>query len=585
MTDAESALDAALAHHRAGRLDDAATAYERLIAENPRNVRALHYLGALENQRRRPARALELLGQARRLAPRNPSLLSDLATVSMTAGRLAEATQLWYDLIDLAGEHPDVRFNLGLTLERRGFLEQAEGEYRRVLKADPSYVKAALRLAGILEGRGESAEAGELYEEARTHHPDSFEALLGVGRTAGKTGQPDRAREALDRAVTMAPAGEARAHLSLSRLLEEQGDTEGALAVAQDGTAHSPRHDLAWRQLGQVLKRAGRLDDAVGAFGKAHALLRTPGSSYGLERPEFRRTTLGKLRHAREQLEYLAATGAADRDYSGEIADYAAVLETTAGAAREGTVFNLAADDLGRLRKHYNRCLQRREAPALDGGALNPDLDAADITGRYLATGPGIVWIDDFLRPEALEALRTYLLESTIWYDAEHPNGYVGTYLHDGFDCPLIRQVAAELRQRLPDIFGESPLLQLWAYQYDSRLSGIDMHADFAAVNVNFWITPDEANLDPESGGMVVWDVEAPADWDFTRYNTAGKKQEILDFLEAEGARPIRIPHRQNRVVIFNSDLFHRTDDIRFREGFENRRINVTMLYGRRHDA
>ena len=35
-------------------------------------------------------------------------------------------------------------------------------------------------------------------------------------------------------------------------------------------------------------------------------------------------------------------------------------------------------------------------------------------------------------------------------------------------------------------------------------------------------------------------------------------------------------------MVIYNSDLFHRTDDIRFREGFENRRINVTMLYGRR---
>jgi hypothetical protein len=35
-------------------------------------------------------------------------------------------------------------------------------------------------------------------------------------------------------------------------------------------------------------------------------------------------------------------------------------------------------------------------------------------------------------------------------------------------------------------------------------------------------------------------------------------------------------------VVIFNSDLFHRTDDIRFRAGFENRRINVTMLYGTR---
>jgi hypothetical protein len=40
------------------------------------------------------------------------------------------------------------------------------------------------------------------------------------------------------------------------------------------------------------------------------------------------------------------------------------------------------------------------------------------------------------------------------------------------------------------------------------------------------------------------------------------------------------VPHRCNRAVIFNSDLIHRTDDIRFRPGYENRRINVTFLYG-----
>jgi hypothetical protein len=32
----------------------------------------------------------------------------------------------------------------------------------------------------------------------------------------------------------------------------------------------------------------------------------------------------------------------------------------------------------------------------------------------------------------------------------------------------------------------------------------------FAAVNVNFWITPDDANLDEKSRGLVVYDVDAP---------------------------------------------------------------------------
>jgi hypothetical protein len=42
------------------------------------------------------------------------------------------------------------------------------------------------------------------------------------------------------------------------------------------------------------------------------------------------------------------------------------------------------------------------------------------------------------------------------------------------------------------------------------------------------------------------------------------------------------IPYRANRAVIFDSDLFHETDTIEFEEGYLNRRINVTMLFGRR---
>jgi hypothetical protein len=34
--------------------------------------------------------------------------------------------------------------------------------------------------------------------------------------------------------------------------------------------------------------------------------------------------------------------------------------------------------------------------------------------------------------------------------------------------------------------------------------------------------------------------------------------------------------------VIFNSNLFHQTDRFDFAPGYLNRRINITLLYGRR---
>ena len=69
-----------------------------------------------------------------------------------------------------------------------------------------------------------------------------------------------------------------------------------------------------------------------------------------------------------------------------------------------------------------------------------------------------------------------------------------------------------------------------------------------------------EANLNPESGGLIVYDVEAPNDWDFNSYNNDEKK--IREELKKSEGNVEVIPHNENRAVIFNSNLFHETDNI-----------------------
>src|SRR4029077_18591034 len=161
--------------------------------------------------------------------------------------------------------------------------------------------------------------------------------------------------------------------------------------------------------------------------------------------------------------------------------------------------------------------------------------------------------------------------------------GYLGAFPKFGFACPLLAQIADEIPRRYPTVFASHPLTQLWALKYDRQLSGTPTHADFAAINVNLWITPDDANLDPKSGGLVIWDKAAPLDWDFVKYHndtTAAR-----EFLAQAGARFVTVAYRSNRAVIFDSDLFHETDRIVFKEGYLNRRINITLLYGRRETA
>lgn len=587
MSEAPDILQQALDLHRAGRLAEARDAYGRVIATRPDHGTARHCLGVLELSLGNPRAAVAHLDTAARLEPSNAAVIIDLGRALLADGRLEPAGRAFEAALALTGEHPEIRFHLGLVRERQGRRQDAEAQYQQVLIQAPGHTGARFRLARLRMAAGQLADATRRFEEIVDDAPRHWESLVSLA-TLAEQGQGEHPAEHwLEKAAALDAVPAPDAHLRLSRACEDRGDMVAAEAIARRATRACPGHDIAWRNLGQVLKRMGRIDDAVVAFEEAHRILRAPGSRYGLNRPEFRRTNRAKLRHDVEQLQYLRARGKGPADLDALIAEHRRLLDGLPPDLPEGEVVGLPAGALVEAGGHYNRCMHRAEAPELPEGALAPGLDTDAISADYHARRPGITWIDGFLRPGALNALRDYLLESTIWYDADHPKGYVGAYIHDGFTCPLVLQIARELPALLPGIFGEHALLQLWAYHYDSRLEGIGMHADFAAVNVNFWLTPDDALLDPESGGMVIWDKEAPGDWDFAAYNTddAGTKARMEGFLESAGAQRIVVPYRQNRVVIFNSDLFHRTGDIRFRDGFENRRINVTMLYGRREQG
>jgi hypothetical protein len=209
---------------------------------------------------------------------------------------------------------------------------------------------------------------------------------------------------------------------------------------------------------------------------------------------------------------------------------------------------------------------------------LNPDVDYRPRQDA-LAAGEKVQVIDDFLAPEALEQVRKFCLESTVWRHP-YPFGYVGAFPQHGFASVSLFAIAEEFSAAMGEAFADFQLAQWWAFVYDAALLGTDIHGDDADYSLNFWITPDSANLDPNSGGLVVWDTAAPTDWSYNDYNSGGDK--VRRYLEEQGAEPTVIPYRSNRAVLFEGHLFHKTDDFTFEPGFENRRRSVTILFRRR---
>ncbi|MFD9427500.1 MULTISPECIES: hypothetical protein [unclassified Streptomyces] len=316
-------------------------------------------------------------------------------------------------------------------------------------------------------------------------------------------------------------------------------------------------------------------------FASLFAQLHWGASSDPAKRPTIP-LSVPKLRHDIEQMYYLQGLGVLGTEYSRVIDAYQAVHDRLVAKGPDAQE-PLDSDANPRIADTYNRLLHVRNTPRV-ARALSSRWDPAIVEEQYLANAPGVVYVDDFLTEEALGELYQFCLESTVWFGNRYAHGRLGALMQDGFICPLLMQIAEELQIALPRLIGNQyPLRQMWGFKCGPQVpADVTTHADFAAVNVNFWVTPDSANTDEHSGGLVVHNVDAPLSWGFSTYN--GRQDLIRPFLQSRQARSMTIPYRQNRAVIFNSDLFHASDVIRFRPGYENLRINVTMLYGDREE-
>ena len=214
--------------------------------------------------------------------------------------------------------------------------------------------------------------------------------------------------------------------------------------------------------------------------------------------------------------------------------------------------------------------------------ALNLDCcDWAEVQRQYLAGE--VVVLDGFVTDDALEELLRLGVESTNWNSVK-AGGYLGAFTSDGFAPPVIAQLATDLEEAMPAVLRAHSLLMFWGFKHDTvrtrAYHGIKPHADTAAVNMNFWVTPDDANLDATRGGLVVYDKTSDFN-DFEEVSKFNSYELGAAELGLDSSRILRrVPYAQNRAVLFSSGLFHATDTVDFRPGFETCRINYTLLFG-----
>lgn len=448
---------------------------------------------------------------------------------------------------------------------------------------------SGLEQAKALQRAGEARAAIGAYLAALAEGGSPVEVHLQLGVLHAELGEREASVEHLRQVLQLAPQ-HADALCMLGTVLYDGGDFAGAAQTLEEALRLRPGFPEALFNLGLAHFELGRLGRAAECIRACHVANRgapwndDPAARLGAAPlpplpPEEMATNRTKVRHDAEQLQYLLATGRLPADFQPVLEDYRALLAELPRAADASRMLPFDERRHALVARTYKRPLHVATGEAPSGPVVNPQLDFSELERRYAEAKPGVIAVDGLVTPGALEALRAFCRESTIWNDIKV--GYLGAYFFDGFCCELLLKLAHELRERLPGIIRGQPLHMMWGYKCDASLPALGTHADAAAVNVNFWITEDEANLDPAGGGLLVHTVDAPADWGFNKFNL--EPAAIERHLAAAGSSPLRFPYRANRAVIFDSDLFHASDRPRFREGYLNRRVNITLLYGSRH--
>ena len=419
-------------------------------------------------------------------------------------------------------------------------------------------------------GRLRAAQAA--YREALNVSPGHPIATHNLGVVTAALGDHPAAVGHFDRAIAIEPRY-ASAHYNRAIALAALGQATQAIESFSRACAIEPEHYNAHRALGFLWLAEGERGRSLDHFARTYELRRGDDQT-GIAARSLTETTRTKLRHDAEQFRYLAARRH-DRPR------FEVLARTYEDVARDAPQEPAPLSERQRemLGDDYNTAIYLGSAPELADGALTDRADRDDLVCRFRSGQTGAVYFDDLLTPQALALLQQYLLESTIWHDFSHIGGFVAAYLEDGLACPLLLQIADELRKALPELLGGYPLTQGWAFKAVDPSAAVDVHADDAAITVNFWVTPTDANLEPGRGGLAVCRVPPPADWQLEGYEADHER--IVTFLGQNAGNTLIVPYRQNRAVLFDSRLFHSSDLPKFVESYENHRVSFTLLYGR----
>ncbi len=262
------ALDMAVGHYQAGRLDEADTLYRQILQAHPGNTDALYLLGRIEHQRGRHAQAVELFHRAIAVDRSKHVFFNNLGEALRALGKLDEAATAYREAIRLKPDYFQALGNLASALQGQGDLVQAEFFSREAVRWSPDPAAAYNNLGTLLRQQQRWSEAKDCYLTAIRLQPDLAIVYNNLGNVFRHEKLLPEAIRAYQHALRLHPPYEP-AHFNLGLVLRQCGRFAAAAAEFEHAVRFEPHNFEAYTNLGVVCNELGRADESIKACHKA----------------------------------------------------------------------------------------------------------------------------------------------------------------------------------------------------------------------------------------------------------------------------------------------------------------------------
>jgi Flp pilus assembly protein TadD len=182
---------------------DAVALWQRAIYYAPDSWSTHYNLGLAYLNRKENAKALDELSTARRLSPREPTILNNLALAQNATGLKDEAIATEQLALQLDATQLESHNNLGAFLFDRGRFDEARREFMLVLGQDPSSISARFNLGRTLAASGDQTAAIRAFEGVLAAEPNDVAARYELAASYAAVNRKPEAIAEYTRALQM----------------------------------------------------------------------------------------------------------------------------------------------------------------------------------------------------------------------------------------------------------------------------------------------------------------------------------------------------------------------------------------------